>query len=299
MASGGGKTSSGPVWALALHGGADPNKARNHSDSEKHMQKLLKKGAAMLADNASAVDVVFEMVRELEDCGFHVAGKGAAPNSEGHWELDAAIMDGETRNAGAVMALQGIRNPIEAARAVMDDTPHVMLAGEGAFKFAKKQKLKRIKHPERYYTPAKGVEVRKQGDLAHGTVGAVALDADGLLAAATSTGGVRKMMPGRIGDSPIIGAGVWADERVAVACTGIGEYFLRTTAASDISARIRYARQSVEDAARATLDDVGFLGGEGGMIAIDCLGRITMPFNTKGMKRGSIHANGQTVVATF
>lgn len=262
------------------------------------MAQLLRAGGEMLAKGKSAVDVVCEMVKELESCGLHVAGKGASPNRNGEYELDAAVMDGETRHAGAVAALQNIRHPILAARAVMDHSPHVMLVGQGAHDFAREHKLKRIKSPKDYFTPA-ATKLAASGDLAHGTVGAVALDGDGLLSAASSTGGVLNKQPGRVGDSPIIGAGLWADERVAVSCTGIGEYFMRNAAAADVSARMKYARRSVEDAVKDALDDISFLGGEGGMIAIDCLGRITAPFNTHGMKRGWIHADGAFKVATF
>ena len=298
MGKGSEKSNSDSVWALAIHGGADPHPKDDHNRSEKHIRELLKSGAKMLKAGASAVETVHEMVRELEACGLHVAGKGAAPNLAGRWELDAAIMDGETRNAGAVAALQSIKHPIDAAVAVMEHTPHVLLAGEGAMMFARAHKLKRIKDPKSYYEPAKSA-LEAKSELAHGTVGAVALDMDGLLASATSTGGVLKKIPGRVGDTPLIGAGTWADERVAVSCTGIGEYFIRTNAASDVSARIRHGRESVEAAASGVIEDIGFLGGQGGMIAIDCLGRVAMPFNTQGMKRGFIHSNGKSRLATF
>ena len=273
-------------------------KGENYDRSEAHMAELLREGGRMLEKGCAAVDVVCEMVKELEACGLHVAGKGSAPNRDGDYELDAAVMDGETRQAGAVAALQGIRHPILAARAVMEHSPHVMLVGRGAHDFAREHKLKRVKSPENYYQPATRKQ-NKTGELAHGTVGAVALDADGLLGAATSTGGALNKQPGRVGDSPLVGAGLWADERVAVSCTGIGEYFIRTSAAVDVSARMKYARRSVDEAAQDTLDNISFLGGEGGMIALDCLGRLTTPFNTAGMKRGWIHANGDFKVATF
>lgn len=293
------KRGPGKIWALAVHGGAGAMPGVDYERSERHMADLLRKGGEMLSKGASAVDAVCEMVQELEACGLHVAGKGSSPNKNGDYELDAAVMDGETRNAGAVAALKGLKHPILAARAVMDHSPHVMLVGEGAYEFARAHKLKRVKSPDSYYEPAASGLASKDGDLAHGTVGAVALDSDGLLASATSTGGVLDKAPGRVGDSPIIGAGLWADERVAVSCTGIGEYFIRTSAASDVSSRMKYARRSVDQATQDTLDDISFLGGEGGMIAIDCLGRISTPFNTKGMKRGFIHADGAFKVATF
>ena len=289
---------SDTAWALVLHAGAGVLPGEDHSRSEAHMMELLRSGREMLMRGASAVDIVCEMVRELEACGLHVAGKGASPNSEGRWELDAAIMDGEARQAGAVAGLEGIRHPILAARAVMDHTPHVLLAGDGAYQFARDQKLKRVKKPQDYYTCAP-TRLSANGELSFGTVGAVALDRDGLLAAATSTGGVLNKMPGRVGDSCIVGAGIWADERVAVSCTGVGEYFMRTSAASDISARIRYGQDDLGKAANGMLENLGFLGGEGGVIAIDRLGRIAMPFNTHGMKRGFIRSNGDCAVKTY
>ena len=286
------------VWALVVHGGAGVTDDVDYSRSEAHLAETLKEGGAMLENGGSAVEVTTNIVKELESCGLHVAGKGASPNANGDYELDAAVMDGETRRAGAVAALKGIRHPIKAAEAVMQHSPHVTLTGEGAYLFAREHKIKRVRAPEAYYTPAK-VKMSADGELAHGTVGAVALDCDGLLAAASSSGGASCKTPGSISDSALIGAGVWADERVAVACTGISEYFVRVGAAMDVSARIKYARRSVEDAAEDTLENISFLGGEGGMIAIDCLGRIAMPFNTIGMKRGWIRAGGDMFVATF
>lgn len=298
MSSGVAGSGKAGVWALALHGGADALSGIDYSASEAHMSGLLKQGGEMLAGGASAVSVVRDMARELETCGHYSAGKGASPNQDGGWELDAAIMDGETRKAGSVAALEGIRNPVDAAYAVMEHTPHVMLVGEGAYTLARRYKCKKIKDAKAYYKPAPNSPA-PENVAEFGTVGAVALDRDGLLAAATSTGGAPGRMPGRVGDSPLIGAGTWADERVAVSCSGQGEYFIRVGAASDVSARIRYLREGLDKAARATLEDVVFLGGAGGLIAIDCLGRVTMPFTTQGMKRGYIHANGSFQVATF
>lgn len=286
------------VWSLVLHGGAGPDPSIDYSQAESHMSGLLKRGAALLADGAHAVDVVAEMVRELEACGLHVAGRGSHPDRNGRFLLDAAIMDGETRSAGAVCALEGFLHPVEAARAVMQHTPHVLLAGEGAAAFARAHGLAAVEDARTYYTPAPAV-MERLGEVAHGTVGAVARDVDGSLAAATSTGGLLNKTPGRVGDTPLIGAGTWADERIAVSCTGVGEYFIRTATAADVSARIRYGRQGLAQACERALEDVAFLGGEGGLIAVDVLGRVAMKFNTQGMKRGFVLSTGETEVKTF
>lgn len=285
------------VWSLALHGGAGPLHKRDYSAAEAHMAETLERGAGMLEGGHRALDVVEVMVAALEDCGFHVAGRGSSPNRMGQWELDAAIMDGERRRAGAVAALRGFKSPIAVARRVMEKSPHVLLVGKGAGQFAKAQEMERVWRPAQYYSPAVQKAV-VPGELAHGTVGAVALDNHGDLASATSTGGLLNKTPGRVGDSPIIGAGTWADERVAVSCTGQGEYFLRAAVAADVSARVRYGRQSLAEAATGALEDMSLLGGDGGMIAVDVLGHVELPFNSEGMKRGVATSTGRFEVAT-
>ncbi|MAB11360.1 isoaspartyl peptidase/L-asparaginase [Hyphomonas sp.] len=284
-------------WAIALHGGAGPVFGRDYSREEAHMAELLREGGKRLAAGVAALDVVEAMVAALEESGLHLAGKGAAPNTDGRYELDAAIMDGRTRNAGAVAALSGIVSPIAAARIVMERTPHVLIAGEGAWALATEYGLPEVRDPETYYQP---VEERcLLPARAMGTVGAVVLDQYGDLAAATSTGGVKSKTPGRVGDTPLIGAGTWADERCAISCTGLGEYFIRAAAAADVSARIRYGGAQLEDAVQGALDDVKHLGGEGGMIAVGADGLLVAGSNSGGLKRGLMDSDGRFEVATF
>lgn len=281
------------IWALALHGGAGAIAERVYRREETHMGALLDQGAELLAGGASALDVVTIMAEALEACGLHVAGKGAAPNAQGVVELDASLMDGATRKAGAVAALRGFVSPVRVARGVMEKTPHVLLAGEGAAQFAAAHGFERVANPQTYYAPA------ESGLPGAGTVGAVALDLSGRLAAATSTGGLHGKMPGRVGDTPIIGAGCWADQRAAVSCTGLGEYFLRVNAAADVCARIAYAGQGLAEAAAAVIEDVRQLGGYGGLIAVDARGNIAAPFASQGMKRAIASSNGVREVKSF
>ncbi|NBC20540.1 MAG: isoaspartyl peptidase/L-asparaginase [Alphaproteobacteria bacterium] len=285
------------AWSLVLHGGAGPLREGDEAGAEAHMAATLRAGGDALASGRPALDVVQTAVAALEESGFHIAGRGASPNAEGRWELDAAIMNGQTREAGSVAALRGFRSPVAAARKVLDHSPHVLLVGKGATRFLKPYRLARVRNPREYYRPAVTRPVAP-GELAHGTVGAVALDTRGRLAAATSTGGLLGKTPGRVGDSPIIGAGTWADERVAVSCTGQGEYFMRCAVAADISARVRYARAGLGEAAGHALEDVRLLGGDGGLIAVDVLGNVTMPFTSQTMKRGVASSAGRFEVAT-
>lgn len=285
-------------WALALHGGAGAIAAHLVAREEAHMGTLLDEGAAMLARGASALDVVTEMAAALEACGLHVAGKGAAPNAEGCVELDASIMDGATRAAGAVAALSGFVSPVRVARGVMEKTTHVLLAGAGAARFAAAHNFERVKDPTSYYTPAES-GLPGAGTPESGTIGAVARDTQGRLAAATSTGGLHGKLPGRVGDTPIIGAGCWADQRAAVSCTGLGEYFIRVNAAADVCARIAYAGQSLTEAAGAVIEDVRGLRGYGGLIAVDAAGNVATHFASQGMKRAWATSAGVREVRSF
>jgi L-asparaginase / beta-aspartyl-peptidase len=286
------------VWSLALHGGAGPTRGRTYEAEEAHMAEVLKRGADMLDGGACALDVVTAMVAELEECGFHVAGKGASPNSDGVYELDAAIMDGTQRRAGGVGALVGFRSPIAVARALMETSPHVLLVGSGAAAFARQAGCEPVEYPSTYYKPTITRPV-EPGELAHGTVGAVARDIAGRLAAATSTGGLLNKTPGRVGDTPLIGAGTWADERVAISCTGQGEFFIRAAVAADVSARVRYGKQTLAAACAGALADMASLGGDGGLIAVDAMGNVSTPYVSEGMKRGIATQAGRFEVSTF
>lgn len=287
------------MTALILHGGAGAQRGVNYDAEIAHMGQVVEAMRARLDAGASALDVAVEAVVLLEDSGLYVAGRGASPNLAGAYELDASLMDGSTRKAGSVAALQGFRNPVLAARAVMEKTPHVMLTGDGAALFAHDHALEAIGDEAAWFTHAgQGDDNHPPGTLGHGTVGCCVLDAAGRLAAATSTAGVFGKMPGRVGDTPLIASGTWADDRVAASGTGQGEYFIRVAATAQTAWRVA-AGQPLGEAARAVIDQIGQMGGDGGLIALDRDGNIADPFNSQGMKRAWLRPDGEIEVDVF
>ena len=303
-----------PIFAIAIHGGAGTI-SRGALSSEREqayrsaLEKAVRSGHSILANHGSSLDAVTAAVTTLEDDPLFNAGHGAVFSAAGENELDAAIMDGATLKAGAVAGVKRVKNPVLAARAVMEKTPHVMLAGPGADAFAATQGLA-IVEPDYFYTQTRWDALqretaRRRGngeplseEDKHGTVGAVAVDAAGNLAAATSTGGHTHKLPGRIGDTPIIGAGTYADNRAcAISATGDGEYFIRLNAGHEIAARMRFLGESLQQATEFVLQEVEQAGGSGGMVAVGRQGQIAMPFNTQGMYRAAIDVDGRLHVA--
>jgi L-asparaginase/beta-aspartyl-peptidase (threonine type) len=281
---------------IALHGGSGATPGHDYSREIDNMLRLVASGRDRLNAGSSAIDVVTETVAALESSGLYIAGRGASPNLAGRYELDASLMDGSTRKAGAVASLCGFRSPIAAARAVMDVTPHVLYAGDGAAEFAGSQALPAVLDEKAWYTEACRFESNRLPQSApHGTVGCVALDRRGNLAAATSTAGVFGKPPGRVGDSAIIGAGTWADDEVAVSCTGQGEFFIRSAAAVQVAHRVRFGGRTLAQAADEVLGEVAERGGAGGLIAVDSRGNVVMPFRSSGMKRAALLADGSIV----
>lgn len=306
-------TDATPKWALAIHGGAgsmtrDSFDAAAIAAHEAGLAAALAAGRAVLAGGGSALDAVTAAVVVLEDDPHFNAGRGAVFTYHGTNELDAAIMAGDARGAGAVAGVTHTRNPVRLARAVMEAGPHVMLSGAGADEFARDHGIEQV-DPDWFATPERWrqleeLKARKLGwfdsGMKYGTVGAVARDAAGHVAAATSTGGLTGKRWGRIGDSPLIGAGTYADDRAgAVSCTGSGEQFIRTGAAHEICARMRLMGESAEVAARAVLAEVGAMGGVGGVIVVAPTGETALAFTTPGMFRARADSSGAHEVAIF
>ncbi len=280
-------------WAIAIHGGAGAileSLTESHRAAvEEELPKLTEIGAAMLRAGAAALDVVEQATVALEECELFQAGRGSVLSAAGTHELEASIMDGTTGSAGAACGLRTVRNPVRLARQVLERTSHVFIGGRGAEDLAKAWDLDRV--PNEWFTTERRLnELRRYLAMPEDarphpeTVGAVACDAQGRVAAATSTGGTTGKLPGRIGDAPLINAGTWADERLAVSCTGIGENFIRAGVARMVGARVELLGESIEHAAVACMKTMP--AESGGLIAVDCSGNIALPFTSQGMYRG-------------
>jgi beta-aspartyl-peptidase (threonine type) len=295
-------------WKLVIHGGAGIIE-REHLAAEEErairaaLGRALEAGGAILAAGGRALDAVERAACVLEDDPHFNAGRGSVFTFQGTNEMDAAIMDGRDRSAGAVTGVTATRNPVSLARAVMEKSPHVFLSREGADQFSREEDLEQV-GPEWFATPERRrqLEIMRQGDhyfdaeLKYGTVGAVAVDSQGHVAAATSTGGLTGKRWARIGDTPIIGAGTYADDRAAaVSATGAGEYFIRAGVAHEICARVRLLGEAAQAAADTVMADIGSLGGTGGVIVVTPGGDTIFSFNTPGMYRGRASAAGSEV----
>lgn len=317
-----------PKYVMVIHGGAGTILKKNMSPEKEAaytavLTKALQTGYDALNAGKTSMDAVEATIHIMEDSPLFNAGKGAVFTHEGKNEMDAAMMDGKTLMAGAVAGVTNIKNPISAARAVMEKSEHVMMVGPGAEAFAKQAGLE-IVDPKYFYTKERWDGLQKaiqqdsmkavldhdsrktmklgtiNPDYKFGTVGAVALDQAGNLAAGTSTGGMTNKKYGRVGDAPIIGAGTYANNETAgISCTGWGEFYIRNVVAYDISAMMEYKKMSVAAAAKAALAKVAKMGGDGGLIALDREGNVTMPFNTKGMYRGTVTAEGKIEVLIY
>lgn len=306
---------------LVLHGGAGAERKKLTPEKEAAcravLEEALRKGYAVLKEGGSSEEGVIASVVVLEDSPLFNAGRGGALTRDGTVELDASLMVGKTGLAGAVANVHGVRNPILLAQKVMLRTPHVLMIVQGAEELARQEKLQ-FEAPEWFITPEqqerlerakkkdlpKGAYVPVPGrdlSLLFGTVGAVALDREGNLAAATSTGGLAGKLPGRVGDSPLIGSGTYAEKNVcAVSCTGHGEFFIRNAVAYDVAARMKYANDSLTDAAHAIVNDkLKKLDARGGLIAVDAKGNVATPFNSEGMFHARMGPDGEVHIAVF
>ncbi|HKI90500.1 MAG TPA: isoaspartyl peptidase/L-asparaginase [Draconibacterium sp.] len=299
-------------YAIVIHGGAGViSKSKMTPEREAEYTGKLKEaldlGEKMLKEGVNATDVVVSVIEVLENSPLFNAGKGAVFTAEGKNELDASIMEGSTLNAGAVAGVRDIKNPIKAAREVMDNSVHVMLSGKGASEFARQQGLEMVRNKYFFtksrYESLKQLQKRERERTKKdnmGTVGCAVLDTYGNLCAGTSTGGMTNKKFGRIGDSPIIGAGTYANNKTcAISCTGHGEYYIRLGFARDISALMEYKNLSIDEACREEIRKLTELHGDGGVIAVDASGNIAMEFNTSGMFRGFAKSTGEKEIAIF
>ena len=314
--------------SLAIHGGAgtilkSQMSAELENEYRAGLQNSLETGWKILRSGGNALDAVEAAIVELENCPLFNSGKGAVFTHEGKNELDASIMDGRNLAAGAIAFVKNIKNPVKLARAVLEKSPHILLAGSGAEEFARENRIE-FAPDEYFYTENRFEQLQNAREenviqLDHaaaveeqnpkskirnpkslGTVGAVACDADGNLAAATSTGGMTNKKFGRVGDSPIIGAGTYAENSTcAVSCTGHGEYFMLAVTAFDVAARMKYKNLSLNEAALETIARLTEIGGEGGLIAVDRAGNVALPFNSDGMYRGYMTENEQFAIEIY
>jgi len=306
------------MFTIAVHGGAgtiprDQMDCSKQAAYEGALRDALQAGIDILKAGGSSCDAVVASVTVLEDCPLFNAGKGSVFNHEGKHEMDASLMRGDTIDAGAVSGLSQVRNPVQLAKLVMEKSEHVLLQGEGAQQFAKE--MGQPFEPDAYFFDAFRYQQYQEalaagriqldhtpaGDRKFSTVGAVALDSSGTLSAATSTGGMTNKKFGRVGDTPIIGAGTYANNQTcAVSCTGHGELFIRQVVAHQIHCLMLYKNLTLHEACRqVVMDDLVRIGGEGGLVAVDALGNIAMPFNSEGMYRASAHSNGQVYVGIY
>ncbi|MGZ5264385.1 MAG: isoaspartyl peptidase/L-asparaginase family protein [Kaistella sp.] len=312
-------------YVLVIHGGAgtitpEMMTVEKEKAYRAKLREALKAGYAEIIKGNSSVDAVAASIVILEDSPLFNAGKGAVFTSDGKNELDASVMFGKDKTAGAVAGIHTVKNPIKAAIAVMQNSEHVMLSGKGAEKFAQEKGLEIVK-PDYFWTKDRweGLQKLKQKELLKnpvktsqnqlpesyeidqkfGTVGAVALDKNGNIAAGTSTGGMTNKKYGRIGDAPIIGAGTYANSQVGISATGWGEFFIRATAARTVAAKMEYLNKDIKSAAHEVITEIEEMGGDGGLIALDRDGNIAMPFNTAGMYRGAITENGEIEVEIY
>lgn len=302
------------TYSLAIHGGAgtilrSEMTAEQAASHRRALQQALTVGEQVLAAGGSALTAVETAVKSLEDCEYFNAGRGSVFTHDGRNEMDASIMCGATLNAGAVAMVEGVKNPISLSRLVMERSDHVFLCGPGAQEFARDLEVP-ILEPDYFfsdfrYQQLEEARAKNRVQLDHsdkfGTVGAVALDLSGNLAAATSTGGLTNKRYGRVGDSSVIGSGTYANNATcAVSCTGYGEYFLRGVVAYDVSCLMEYQGLSLAEAADRVINHKqAAMGGDGGLIAVDCKGQITLPFNSEGMYRGWVRKGGKAVVAIY
>lgn len=300
-------------WSIAIHGGAgtitrEAMTPEKEAEYRAALDRGLAAGIAVLERGGSSLDAVTAVVVTMEDDPHFNAGRGAVFTWDGTNSLDAAIMDGRTRKAGAVAGLTRIKNPVKLARAVMEKGPHVFLTAEGAEQFAKLHGIEEV-DPSWFYTQERWDQLQKlkaenlthrDVDYKYGTVGAVAVDSEGHVAAATSTGGLTGKRWGRVGDTPVIGAGTYADDRAcAVSATGTGEFFIREGVAHEICARIRFTGESPQTAADAVMLETGEMGGDGGVIVVSPDGQAVFSFNTPGMYRGRATSEGVRQIAIY